>query len=43
MGNQEGMTGEGPLQTHAEEIIRVSRASSEMLYKQGFIPKAPIE
>jgi malate dehydrogenase (oxaloacetate-decarboxylating) len=29
------------LYKHAEQVIRVSRASSEMLYKQGFIPKAP--
>jgi malate dehydrogenase (oxaloacetate-decarboxylating) len=32
---------EKELYKHAEEIIRVARASSEMLYKQGFIPKAP--
>jgi malate dehydrogenase (oxaloacetate-decarboxylating) len=32
---------EKELYRHAEQIIRVSRASSEMLYKQGFIPKAP--
>jgi malate dehydrogenase (oxaloacetate-decarboxylating) len=32
---------EKELYKHAEQIIRVSRASSEMLYKQGFIPKAP--
>jgi malate dehydrogenase (oxaloacetate-decarboxylating) len=32
---------EKELYKHAEDIIRVSRAASEMLYKQGFIPKAP--
>ncbi|MHA1929304.1 MAG: NAD(P)-dependent malic enzyme [Candidatus Thorarchaeota archaeon] len=32
---------EKDLYKHAEEIIRVSRKSSEMLYEKGFIPKAP--
>ncbi|MHA1960463.1 MAG: NAD(P)-dependent malic enzyme [Candidatus Thorarchaeota archaeon] len=32
---------EKDLYKHAEEIIRVARGSSEMLYKEGFIPKAP--
>jgi len=32
---------EKELYKHAEQIIRVARASSEMLYKEGFIPKAP--
>jgi malate dehydrogenase (oxaloacetate-decarboxylating) len=32
---------EKELYKHAEDIIRVSRAASEMLYKQNFIPKAP--
>ena len=26
---------------HAEKIIRTARAASEMLYKEGHIPKAP--
>jgi malate dehydrogenase (oxaloacetate-decarboxylating) len=33
---------EKELYKHAEQIIRVARASSEMLYKEGYIPKAPI-
>jgi len=32
---------EKDLYKHAEEIIRVARGSSEILYKKGFIPKAP--
>ncbi len=33
---------EKDLYKHAEDIIRVARAASEMLYEKGFIPKAPI-
>jgi hypothetical protein len=29
------------LYKHAENIIRTARAASEMLYKEGHIPKAP--
>jgi malate dehydrogenase (oxaloacetate-decarboxylating) len=32
---------EKDLYKHAEKIIRTSRAASEMLYKEGHIPKAP--
>ncbi len=32
---------EKDLYKHAERIIRTSRAASEMLYKEGHIPKAP--
>ncbi len=32
---------EKDLYEHAEKVIRAARGSSEMLYKQGFIPKAP--
>jgi malate dehydrogenase (oxaloacetate-decarboxylating) len=32
---------EKELYKHAEHIIRVARGSSEMLYKEGWIPKAP--
>ncbi len=32
---------EKDLYKHAEEVIRTARAASEMLYKQGHIPKAP--
>ncbi len=32
---------EKELYEHAEHVIRVARAASEMLYKEGFIPKAP--
>jgi malate dehydrogenase (oxaloacetate-decarboxylating) len=32
---------EKDLYKHAENIIRTSRAASEMLYKEGHIPKAP--
>jgi malate dehydrogenase (oxaloacetate-decarboxylating) len=34
---------EKDLYKHAEDVIRVARGSSEILYKQGFIPKAPVE
>ncbi len=33
--------GEKELYKHAEEVIRTARGASDMLYKQGFIPKAP--
>ncbi|MHA2069781.1 MAG: malic enzyme-like NAD(P)-binding protein [Candidatus Thorarchaeota archaeon] len=32
---------EKDLYEHAEKIIRTSRAASEMLYREGYIPKAP--
>ncbi|MHA1907292.1 MAG: NAD(P)-dependent malic enzyme [Candidatus Thorarchaeota archaeon] len=32
---------EKELYEHAEKIIKAARGGSEMLYKQGFIPKAP--
>jgi malate dehydrogenase (oxaloacetate-decarboxylating) len=32
---------EKELYKHAEQVIRTARGASEMLYKQGFIPKAP--
>ena len=32
---------EKELYAHAEKVIRAARGGSEMLYKQGFIPKAP--
>ncbi len=32
---------EKDLYAHAEKIIKAARSASEMLYKQGFIPKAP--
>lgn len=32
---------EKDLYKHAENVIRVARAGSEMLYKEGYIPKAP--
>lgn len=32
---------EKDLYKHAEDVIRTARGASEMLYKQGFIPKAP--
>jgi malate dehydrogenase (oxaloacetate-decarboxylating) len=32
---------EKQLYKHAEDVIRVARAASDMLYKQGFIAKAP--
>ncbi|MFW9861001.1 MAG: NADP-dependent malic enzyme [Candidatus Thorarchaeota archaeon] len=32
---------EKDLYKHAENIIRTARAASEMLYKEGYIPKAP--
>ncbi len=32
---------EKELYKHAEDVIRTARGASEMLYKQGFIPKAP--
>ncbi|MFW9887346.1 MAG: NADP-dependent malic enzyme [Candidatus Thorarchaeota archaeon] len=33
--------GEKELYKHAENIIRTARAASEMLYREGYIPKAP--
>ncbi|MHA2033780.1 MAG: NAD(P)-dependent malic enzyme [Candidatus Thorarchaeota archaeon] len=33
---------EKELYEHAEKVIRIARAASEMLYREGFIPKAPI-
>ncbi|MCF2136319.1 MAG: NADP-dependent malic enzyme [Candidatus Thorarchaeota archaeon] len=33
---------EKDLYKHAEDVIRVARAASEMLYEKGYIPKAPI-
>ena len=32
---------EKDLYKHAEDVIRTARAASEMLYKDGYIPKAP--
>ena len=33
---------EKELYKHAEDIIRTARAASEMLYREGYIPKAPV-
>jgi malate dehydrogenase (oxaloacetate-decarboxylating) len=33
---------EKELYKHAEDVIRTARAASEMLYREGYIPKAPV-